>query len=363
MVGRFRRALLQDRLFSIALLIALASSIITVPKMEYIDWKVMCCLFNLSAILLALEELHVLDRISIQILSSCQCQRSLSLVLVTLTFISAMFITNDMALLTMVPLTLVIAKKAGFDPGFTVILQALGANIGSSLTPIGSPQNLFLFSYYQLSLYQFLIIMLPFVLLGAVWLWILNHLTDKNPLDFELERAERVSRKRVIPYLLLFAAAFLSVIRVLDYRAVTIMVLLALVLWDRHLFRRIDYCLLGTFVCFFIIVGNISHIDSLSTFFSQTCMSSAGSYMGSILLSQVVSNVPSAIFISHFTRQWEAVLLGVNVGGLGTLIASMASVIAYRLYKREYTTPSYLGKFLFYNFISLMVFSITMYYI
>lgn len=363
MVEQFRQVFLKDRLFSISLLLAVGSSFIAVPRMEYIDWKVICCLFNLSAILLALEELHVLDRVSIQILSAYQCQRSLSMILVVLTFVSSMFITNDMALLIMVPLTLVIARKAGFDPGFTVILQALGANIGSSLTPIGNPQNLFLFSYYQLSLYEFLVIMFPFVLLGAIWLWLLNHLTGKNSLDFELEQVQQVSRRRVIPYLFLFAAVFLSVIRVLDYRAVTVVVLLVLVFWDRHLFRRVDYCLLATFVCFFIIVGNVSHLSILSSFFSQACMSSTGSYMGSILLSQLVSNVPSAILISHFTRQWDAVLLGVNVGGMGTLIASMASVIAYRLYKREYSTPSYLGKFLFYNFISLLVFSVTMYYI
>lgn len=363
MYKQLQQAYFHDRLFSIALMLAVGTSFIAIPRMEYIDWKVIACLFNISIILLALDELQVLDRVSIKILARCHHQQNLSLIMVALTFVSSMLITNDMALLTFVPITLIIARKANFDPGFTVILQALGANIGSSLTPLGNPQNLFLFSYYKLSLDQFMIIMFPFVLVGGIWLWFLNRRTRNKTLVFELERIRLISRRKVILYLILFGAVFLSVMRLFDYRYVTIMVMLFVFICDRHLFRRVDYCLLGTFVCFFIIVGNLSQLDWLSSFFSQTCLSSSGSYIGSILLSQIISNVPSAIFIAHFTYQWQAVLLGVNVGGLGTLIASMASVIAYRLYTREYKNPSYLRRFLFYNFISLLFLSITMYYL
>ncbi|HEX3012504.1 MAG TPA: SLC13 family permease [Syntrophomonadaceae bacterium] len=362
MYKQLQQAVLRDRLFSISLLLALVTSFIAIPQIGYIDWKVICCLFNLSIILLALDDLRVLDRVSIELLTSCHKQRSLSFILVALTFFSSMFITNDMALLTFVPLTLIIARKADFDPGFTVILQALGANIGSSLTPLGNPQNLFLFSYYHLTLAQFMLIMLPFALLGGLWLWLLNRRTINQPLNFKLESVQLESKRKIILYLLLFGVVFLSVLRVVDYRLVTVMVLLIVAVWDRQLLKRLDYCLLGTFICFFIIVGNLSHLNWLSNYLSQTCISSTGSYIGSILLSQLISNVPSAIFIAHFTQQWQAVLLGVNVGGLGTLIASMASVIAFRLYTREYSNQSYLSRFLFYNLISLLTFSLAMYY-
>lgn len=351
----------HDRLFSISILLTIGSSFFTKPSLDCIDWQVIFCLLNISAIILVLEELRVLDRISIQILSVYQCQRSLSLILIAITFVSAMFITNDMALLTLVPLTLIIARKADFDPGFTVILQALAANIGSSLTPIGNPQNLFLFSYYQLSLTDFLDIMIPFMILGALWLWILNHLTAKQSLVFTIQPVPSNGKKKIIIYLLLLAAVFLSVLRLLDYRLVTLIVMIIFIIWDRPLVKRLDFCLLGTFICFFIIVGNISHWQWLSNSLSLICMNSSGSYIGSILLSQVMSNVPAAILIAHFTRQWQAVLLGVNVGGLGTLIASMASVIAYRLYNREYAGNNYIVKFLLYNFASLALFTITMY--
>lgn len=363
MLKRLQQALQHDQLFSISLLLAVGSSFLSLPRIEYIDWQVIFCLLNLSAILLALEELRVLDRVSIQILSVYKCQRTLSLILVSLTFVSAMFITNDMALLTLVPLTLIIARKTGFDPGFTIILQALAANIGSSLTPVGNPQNLFLFSYYHLTLQQFLLIMIPFMILGAFWLWVLNHLTEKRTLIFKIDSFPMVGKSKIIIYLLLLAAVFLSVVRVIDYRLVTVMVFLILIFWDKHLLKRLDLCLPSTFICFFIIVGNLSQSNWLSNSLGQMCKSSSGSYIGSILLSQVMSNVPAAILISHFTLQWKAVLLGVNVGGLGTLIASMASVIAYRLYIREYSGHNYMGNFLFYNFISLAIFSITMYYL
>ena len=360
---QIRRIYLHDRLFSISFLLAVGSSFIAVPKIEYIDWRVIACLFNISIILLALDELQVLERVSVNILQRCHDQRRLSFILVALTFVSSMFITNDMALLTFVPITLIIARKAGFDPGFTVILQALGANIGSSLTPLGNPQNLFLYNYYQLSLQQFLMIMLPFVVLGGAWLCLLNRRTRNRKLEFELETIALVSRRKTILYLGLFAVIFLSVLRLIDYRLVTVMVLMAVLIMDRHLFKRVDYCLLGTFVCFFIVVGNLSQLSWLSSFFSQACLSSSGSFVGSIILSQFISNVPSAIFLAHFTQQWEAILLGVNVGGLGTLIASMASVIAYRLYTREFKNPSYLKRFLFYNVISLLILSIAMYWL
>lgn len=351
-----KKAIRHDIIFSVSLLLALVTSLMVKPTLNSIDWKVIFCLFNLNAILLALEELHVMDKVSIKILS-VQCnQRHLSMILVGLTFLSSMLITNDVALITFVPLTLIIARKSGFDPGYTIILQALAANIGSSLTPVGNPQNLFLFSHYHIPLGQFMSLMLPFVLTGAFWLIILNHHTGNKNLEFSLEPVETGNSLKIIIYIILFLAVILSVLRIIDYRLVTGLVILVLFCMDRNLFVRLDYCLLGTFICFFIAVANFSHFNTLGMLLQRNFESTAGSFMGSVLLSQIISNVPSAILIANYSEQWRAVLLGVNIGGMGTLVASMASVIAYRYYVREYKKRGYLWQFFRYNLLSLAVF-------
>lgn len=361
-VALVKKAFGYDLIFSVSLLLALGTSIFFKPTLDVIDWKVIFCLFNLNAILLALEELHVLDKVSIKILSIQHNQRRLSVFLVGLTFISSMLITNDVALITFVPLTLMIARKAGFDPGYTIILQALGANIGSSLTPLGNPQNLFLFSYYHIPLAQFLSLMLPFVLMGALWLVILNHNTGNGDLEFSLVPVKTGSSIKITIYMILFSAVILSVLRVIDYRLVTILVILVLLRLDHKLFARLDYCLLGTFICFFIAVANFSHFTLLSRLLQDSFATTTGSFVGSVLLSQIISNVPSAILIANYSEQWKAVLLGVNIGGMGTLIASMASVIAYRYYVCEYNQRGYFWQFFRYNLLSLTVFLLMAFY-
>lgn len=351
-----KKALGHDKIFSVALLLAIGTSVIVRPSLDAIDWKVIFCLFNLSAILLALEELHVLDKISVEILASRHSQRQLSVVLVGLTFLSSMLITNDVALITFVPLTLMIARKAGFDPGYVIILQALAANIGSSLTPLGNPQNLFLFSHYDIPLTQFLKLMLPFVAAGALWLAILNCRTGNEKLEYFLEPVETGRPGKITIYTILFLAVVLSVLKIVDYRLVTVLVAAVVLVMDRHILARVDYCLLGTFLCFFIAVDNLSHFQALSIWLQDGLATASGSFFGSVLLSQFISNVPCAILIANYSEQWPAVLLGVNVGGMGTLVASMASVIAYRYYVREYNRNGYLGQFIGYNLLSLAVF-------
>jgi len=350
-----KKAFSHDLVFSISLLLALVTSFFTHPTISCIDWKVILCLFNLNAILLALQKLRLLEKLSIKILSIQRNQRYLSILLIGLTFLSSMFITNDVALITFVPLTLVIARKSGFDPGYTIILQALGANIGSSLSPVGNPQNLFLFSYYHIPLEQFISLMFPFVLAGAVWLFILNYKADNKDLEFTLEPVETGSWSKTTIYIILFLAVILSVLRIVDYRVVTCLVVMALFCMDRSLFAHIDYFLLATFICFFISVANFSHFSILGKLLQNCLASNTGSFLGSVLLSQIISNVPSAILIANYSEHWKAVLLGVNIGGMGTLVASMASLIAYRYYVREYQAKGYFWQFFSYNFLSLAV--------
>lgn len=349
--------------FCLSLLLAVVTSGITVPRPDYIDWKVIACFFDMSAILIALEQMHVLDNAAVRILKVFKNERSLSLALVGITTISAMFITNDVALLTFVPLTLTIARKADIKPGYVIILQTLGANIGSGLTPIGNPQNLFLFNRYHISLSHFILLMFPFVLLGILWLWLLNFHIKKRPLQFELEHVKPSCNVKLVLYSILFILVVLSVFHILHYRLVTALLVLTVLMLDHKLLFKVDYCLLGTFICFFIFCGNLSHLSILNQLLHRCLQSSANSYFISIILSQFISNVPCAILLGHFTTHWQAVLLGVNIGGMGTLIASMASIISYRLYKRAFPGQAYVRKFLVCNFASLALLGTVMYYL
>ncbi|HEX3011512.1 MAG TPA: SLC13 family permease [Syntrophomonadaceae bacterium] len=347
----------KDPVFSVSLFLALLSSCFVRPSLADIDWRVLACLFNLSLIIAALEELKVLDGISIRLLSLQHNQRKLSVILVSFTFVSSMLITNDVALITFVPLTLIISRKAGFDPVYIVILQTLAANIGSSLTPMGNPQNLFLFSYYHIPLTSFLGLMLPLVIVGAFWLELLNRRVSNRNLNFDLSAVEIGDKRKVAVFILLFIVVVLAVLRLLDYRLVTVGVVLCTLCLDKTWLRKVDYLLLGTFACFFIFMGNLSHFTLLNELLQSSFRGAVRPLWASIFLSQVISNVPCAILIAHYTVQWKAVLLGVNVGGLGSLVASMASVIAYKFYRQEYKGHPFLVEFTGCNLLSLALFS------
>jgi len=183
-----------------------------------------------------------------------------------------------------------------------------------------------------------------------------NLRTGNEKLEYSLQPVRIGQPGKITIYTVLFLAVVLSVLRIVDYRMVTILVVAVMLVLDRHLLLRVDYCLLGTFICFFIAIDNLSHFQALSAWLQDGLATASSSFFGSVLLSQFISNVPCAILIANYSQQWPAVLLGVNVGGMGTLIASMASVIAYRYYVREYKRNGYLGEFIGYSLLSLAVF-------
>lgn len=347
----------QEIIFTVALALAVITSFLALPKLHYLDWEVLICLFNLMLVLQAFEELKVLDKASIHILSKYGNMRSLSFVLILITFFSAMLITNDVALITFVPIALIIARKADFDPMYLIILQTLAANIGSSLTPMGNPQNLFLFSYYHIPISAFLLKTFFFVCLGALWLLLLNLRLPVKPLIFQLSPIEMGSGKKVILYFGLFFIIILSILHLISYWFALGITLLIILTFDRGLILKVDYFLLATFICFFIFIGNLANLPKVAAFIHGVLNSQAKSYSVSILLSQFISNVPCAILLASFTKHWDAVLLGVNIGGMGTLIASLASVISYKFYAKTYNGKAYLIKFHLINFASLAVFS------
>lgn len=361
----FSAFLKKEPVFSLSLILAVLSCFFSCPSLEYINFEVLACLFNLMIVVKAFEELRLLDRFAVAIINTCTNNRSISLVMILLSFFSSMVITNDIALMTLVPLTLIISRKSGMNVMVTVILQTLAANMGSALTPVGNPQNLYIFSYYRLTAAQFFAPIAMFAVLGLVWLYILNFINPKYKFDLALEPVKVRDYGKAVIWIVMFGIIILSVFNVVNYRLV--LLLTVALTWGigRELFKKVDYLLLATFICFFVFIGNISGIPSIAVFMNKFLNSPVHTYFSSIILSQVISNVPCAVLLSQFTSHWRELLLGVNIGGMGTLIASLASVISYKLFAKENPESSgkYIAEFTVYNLLSLAVFTFINYFI
>jgi Na+/H+ antiporter NhaD/arsenite permease-like protein len=349
----------EEKVFVISIMLAALTSLMATPKLSYIDFKVVLCLFNLMVVGCAFEELKILDKVAIRILNRCKNLRLVNFVMLLLIFLSSMLLTNDVALLTFVPITLIISKKVNINPMEMVIFQTLAANIGSSLTPMGNPQNLFLFIHYGITATQFFKVMIPFVFLGALWILALNLSISKKNFNIIINPVQIKSKKQAILFGILFIVIIFSIFNLISYIFAFVLTVSVVVFMNRSLIKKVDFFLLATFVCFFIAIGNISHIELVNKYLTYLLSSSNKIFFTSVILSQFVSNVPAAILVANFTSSWKEVLIGVNVGGLGTLIASLASVISYKMYVNEAgaeNSSGYLIKFTLYNFSGLILF-------
>lgn len=354
----FIEFLKKEIVLVIATVLAITSSLISTPKLSYIDFKVLILLFNLMIVVAAFKELKVLDNIAIGLLKKCNTYTSISFALIFITFIASMIVTNDVALITFVPLSIVISKKANIDVLKIVIFQTLAANLGSSFTPMGNPQNLFIYSYYNLSPLDFFKITVPIVILAIVFLSILI-LKDKNmKLKLDLSDVIIENKRDVVLFSLLFGIILLSVFHIIDYKITFVVTIITVIILNKKLFKEIDYSLLITFIGFFIFIGNISTMDVVRSFMENILNSEKSTFISSILASQVISNVPATMLLSGFTGHFKELLLGVNIGGMGTLIASLASVISYKIYTGELREKNdkYLRKFNLYNLLGLAIF-------
>lgn len=341
----------------ISLLLALGSCFIATPKLSYIDFKVLILLFNLMIVVAAFNELNVLDSIAVNLLKKCKSYTSLSIALVFMTFISAMIVTNDVALLTFVPLSIVVSKKANLNVLKIVVFQTLAANLGSSFTPMGNPQNLFMYSFYNLIPTDFFRITAPVLILSTIFLLVLIIKDKKINLSVNLDKVEMGNKNHIIIFSILFIIILLSVFHIIDYKITFLLTIIIVVLLNNKLFNKLDYSLLITFVGFFIFVGNISTLDSVKTFMESMLNSGKSTFISSIISSQVISNVPATMLLSGFTNYFKELILGVNIGGMGTLIASLASVISYKIYSSEFNNKNneYLKVFTFYNVLGLLI--------
>ncbi|MCH6264725.1 SLC13 family permease [Neobacillus citreus] len=342
----------KDIVFTVSLILALASCFLHPPKLEYINLKVIISLFNLMLVIKAFEELKLLDKFAISILNKCHTSKKVSAILVFLCFFSSMFVTNDVALITFVPLTLIISKKLKNNMMETIILQTIAANLGSSLTPMGNPQNLFIFTYYGIKPLQFFGTIFLLAILGIVILGILLMRLKGKELNVVFPASTFEGRKKAVVWGVVFAFIIASIFGVVSDKLAFFLTLAAVCLLDIHLLRKIDYTLLFTFICFFVFIGNISNTSIVNTFANESLDSSHSVFFTSILLSQLISNVPASLLLAKFTPDWQPLLMGVNIGGLGTIIASLASVISYKLFIWEFPEENkkYLIKFSIYNF-------------
>ena len=352
----FVEFLKKECVLIIAVTLAILRSAISMPKMSYIDFKVLILLFNLMIVVAAFKELKVLDSIAIGLLKKCNTYTSISLALVFITFISSMIVTNDVALITFVPLSIVIARKANINVLKIVIFQTLAANLGSSFTPMGNPQNLFIYSFYNLSPSDFFKITLPIVILAILFLVFLILKDKKMNLILDLEDVKIDNKIDVYLFSGLFLIILLSVFHLVDYKITFLITIIMVSLLNKELFSKVDYSLLITFVGFFIFVGNISTMDVVKNFMEGILGSPQSTLLSSVISSQFISNVPATMLLSGFTNHFKELLLGVNIGGMGTLIASLASVISYKIYASEFGNNNYMKSFTFYNVLGLLIF-------
>ncbi len=329
----------NETVLIISILLAIISSFFISPSIQYIDYidfKVLSCLFCLMIVVSGFIKLNILDIVAQKLLSKANSLREIYMIIIFLTFTSAMVITNDVALITFVPLTITILKmcdKMKYSI-FFIVLQTISANLGSSLTPVGNPQNLYLFSFYNISTTDFFSTTLPMVILSGLLLFFCVFLVKKESLKIDVLKSIQIENKtNAIIYFILFIITVLSVFNIVPYTLVLVIVFVSILVLDKKLFKEVDYSLLITFIGFFIFVGNISNIDSMKVFFADILKNKE--LIVSISLSQVISNVPAAMLLSNFTDNAREILLGVNIGGLGTLIASLASVISFKIYCKE----------------------------
>ena len=324
---------------SVAFLLAVLSAFFVHPDMnyvQYIDYRTLSILLCLMITMAGFQKLFVFRQIGEQLVGKMSSIRGVTFVLIFLCFFSAMFITNDVALLTFVPFTIVTLSLSQRPDLFIVVivLETVAANLGSMLTPLGNPQNLYLYSLAGLSLKEFVFLMLPYTLFSAVLLIFLTLIfVKKSPATLKEQSSFSRSKKEkalLFMYFACFLFALFVVARCVPYYVGLVLILLVVFLFDKSVLKKPDYSLLFTFIFLFVFIGNIKRIPALSNLL-QGLVNHNEVYI-SILLSQVISNVPAAILCSGFTENIKDLIIGTNLGGLGTLIASMASLISFTQY-------------------------------
>ena len=348
----------------VAVFAALVTSFIVPPDkgyVDYFDFKTLTCLFCVLAVVCAFRNIRFFYALAKRIVQVFKTARSCVLALVYVTFIGSMLIANDMALLTFLPLGYLALESTGKQKymAFTFIMQNIAANLGGMLTPFGNPQNLYLYTKFSVPTGEFIATMLPPFLISVALITLSCILFVKGePLTVPDEEI-RLPKWRTAIYSLLFIFSIIIVFRVIPFWTGLIVVPLTLLFLDRKALKDVDYGLLFTFVAFFIFAGNMARISAVRELFASLLEKSP--LIVSALSCQVISNVPSAVLLSQFTSNYTPLLLGVNIGGVGTLISSLASLITFREYtsKNPGKAKKYILLFSLFNFAFLGILLLT----
>lgn len=336
-MNKVLRFIKKEIVFCLAGVLAIATAFVVHPSkayFDYIDFRVLALLLSLMLVVAGLRSFGIFTKIIESLSARIKSTRILELLLVFICFFSSMIITNDVALITFVPfaieMLIAIGKKKHMI--YIIVLQTVAANLGSMVTPIGNPQNIFLYTRYEMTVGDFFGTMIWFAVAAMI---VLAGLVCILPNDKVVpEHKEIIKPKykewKLLILFIIFALCIACVSRVLDYKIMFVATVVFITLVDYRLFKKADYMLLLTFIAFFIMTGNIKSMDTVSA-------KLAGLVIGreltvGILLSQVISNVPAAVLLANFTENGKMLLESVNIGGLGTLIASMASLISFRFY-------------------------------
>lgn len=364
----------NETVLLISIILAIVSMFIIKPDKlyaDYIDLKTIFTLFSLMAVMEGFKKTGVFNKISRTLINKAKSMTSIMLILVYLCFFFSMFITNDVALITFVPLAITILNMTDKSVRnkllvSVVTIETISANLGSMLLPTGNPQNLYLYGISGMKLSDFILLLLPFSLIAFAIITIWSILKcRKISLSSDIyisENKEKLNIKSVLMYFILFLLCILSVSGISNYLIITAIVLLVILIFDRKILKTVDYSLLLTFVCFFIFIGNMGRIDTINNLLIS--ITDGNEFITSVIASQAVSNVPCAILLSGFTNNYKDLIIGTDIGGLGTLIASMASLISFKYICKE--SPEQKKRYFIYftisNFI-LLGFYIVMYFV
>ncbi len=328
----------KEIVLCIAAICAAATMFIVPPNaeyIEYIDLRVLCLLFCLMAVVALFKNAGAFEWLTCTLLRRIKNGRALGVTLVLLPFFTSMLVTNDVALLVFVPFTLLFLMQLDCTRAAVgvLVLQTIAANLGSMATPVGNPQNLFLYAYYELGALDFFSVTLPLTAFSLLLLTVAAlPLLPRTLPQPSLKEAHIKDRKMLALYAALFILSLLTVFRIVPYLLTTLIIAVFLLLFDRRRFAEIDFLLLFTFVCFFIVSENLGRVETVRQLLQS--LLGRSTLLTAVGASQVISNVPAAVLLAPFTARWRELLAGVNIGGLGTPIASLASLITLKLYLR-----------------------------
>lgn len=329
----------KEPVLTVSAVCAVVSMFFYAPSAEYIgyiNFRVLCLLFSLMAVVAGFTKCGLFNVLAQKVIKKCHTSRGLGIILVMLPFFCSMLITNDVSLITFVPFTILILGITGQKKNMIliIVLQTIAANLGSMATPIGNPQNLFLFSEYGIGGGEFFSVMTLYTVLSLILVLAGCFFVKKETISVALDTEANIENKRnMIVYAVLFVLSFLAVFRVVSYIVTTAVTAVVILIMDREIYKRVDFLLLLTFVFFFIFSGNLGNIESVHSILSEAI--NKNTMVTSVVASQFISNVPAAVLLSGFTQDWKSLLIGTNIGGLGTPIASMASLISLKLYMNE----------------------------